>query len=149
MKIQYIPKHEYKSYECTTYKKICLDICDTTVYGETDSNFFYKLYYINLDDIYNKTSKKLGLNIYKDIFSYQILCQMICVELPKSYYNIKPFKLKYFEKCCKYCKRFMLDNDINTIYTPIFGTEILEGNWKEILDVMNSIFINDSIYVFK
>ena len=43
----------------------------------------------------------------------------------------------------------MDNNDIHTIYSPIFATEILEGNWKEILDIMNNIFINDNIFIFK
>lgn len=149
MKIRYIPKSDYVKYESSIDRKICLDICDKTTYGDTDSNFFYKLHYLNLDDKYNQTSKKFGMNIYKEIFSYQILCQMICVELPKTYYNIKPFKLNHFKTCCIKCKKYMIDCDIHIIYTPVFATEILEGNWKDIINVMSDVFTNDIINIFK
>jgi hypothetical protein len=150
MKLTYLPKSDFLNYESDTINKICLDICDKYSYNSTDSNNFYSLYYTQPYQSFKKEpTHKYGEVFYTTIFSYQIICHMICVEYPKTYYNIKPFKPHIFKKCCLECKKYMDNNDIHTIYSPIFATEILEGNWKEILDIMNNIFINDNIFIFK
>lgn len=150
MKLTYLPKSDFLKYECDTTYKICLDICDKFTYDVTDSNLFYNLHYINhRNNFISHSTPEYGDVIYTTIFSYQIICHMICVKYPKTYYNIKPFKPHLFKKCCLKCKEYMNENDIHMIYAPLFGTEILEGNWKEILNIMDTIFINDSIYVFK
>lgn len=150
MKLTYLPKTNFLNYECDITNKICLDICDPNSYGVTDSNEFYNRYYLkHIHNFEREPTHKFGEVFYTTIFSYQKICHMICVEYPKSYYNLKPFKPKYFQKCCNICKLYMKNNDIHVIYTPIFGTEILEGSWKEILDIMCNIFIDDKIFIFK
>jgi hypothetical protein len=150
MKLTYLPKSDFLKYESDTNSKICLDICDKFSYDVTDSNTFYNLYYTkHRENFIKQSTPSYGDVLYTPIFSYQIICHMICVEYPKTYYNMKPFKPQLFKKCCLKCKKYMNENDIHIIYTPIFGTEILEGDWKEILNIMNTIFTNDNILTFR
>lgn len=125
--------------ESTCNKKVLLNICDYAVYGLTDSNQFYRNYYVDQINDYNNNPHPLGSVIYTKLLSYHILANMSCVVLPKTVYNLNPFKIEYFKKCCDNLINYIKENNIEEIHTPVFGTKILEGDWSEILSVLNDV----------
>lgn len=149
MTIHRYPKTDYPKFEISSDNKILLNICDSYEYNVTDSNEFWSNYYLKIKKDFNEYKPyKLGNVHYTEIFSYHIVCNMICVEWPKTFYNLKPFKLNYFKKCCHKCYDYMKKNDFKIIYTPVFGSKILEGNWIDILSTMNQIFLDCEMYIF-
>lgn len=143
------PKTDYRNFEINPDNKILLNICDSIEYNVTDSNEFWSNYYSKIQKDFNEHKPfKLGDVHYTKIFSYHIVCNMICVEWPKTFYNIKPFKINYFKKCCKKCSEYMKENNIHLIYTPVLGSKILEGNWKDILSILNTEFKDSELYIF-
>lgn len=150
MRITKIPCTDFLKYENTHNSKILLNICNHNTYGITDSNTFYSRFYTKIESDFKKQNDlKFGHNFYTEIFSYEIICNMICVKWPKTQYNIKPFNLNYFKSCCKQCSDYMLKNNIEDIYTPVFGTEILEGRWNEILETLNTYFPSKNLFLFR
>ena len=149
MKIQNEISTNFKKYEYDTNLKILLNICNTIDYNVTDTNVFYSRFYTKIEKEFNesKIDHKFGNISFCKIFTYHVICNMFCVEWPKSYYNITPFKINYFKKCCLKLNNYIIQNDIKTILSPIFGTEILQGNWKDILKTMNDIFPSDLQYI--
>ena len=149
--IKMFPYTDFRTFENDTeHPRVLLNICDAHSYDVTDSNQFYNTFYLKpKKDFNSQTGLKLGDVFYTEIFSYHIICNMVCVKWPKTEINIQPFKLNYFRKCCLKCNDYMSKNNINLIYTPVFGTEILEGNWGQIIQTMCDTF-NDSIkmYIF-
>ena len=152
MKINYEITSNFNKYEFITKPKILLNICDKIEYGVTDTNVFYNRFYNKIEKDFSNnisTHKYGGISMCK-IFTYHIICDMFCVCWPKSVYNIKPFKPLIFKECCLKLCNYMKLNNIQDILSPIFGTEILEGNWKEILTILNDIFPEDTHYtIFK
>ena len=149
MIIHRYPKTDYLKFENSSENKILLNICDDSDYNVTDSNLFWSNYYTKIEKDFKKQPfKKIGDVFYTEILSYQIVCNMICVDWTKTYYNLKTFKLKYFQKCCYKCYDYMKNHDINIIYTPKLGTEILEGNWNEILNTLINVFHDCTLYLF-
>lgn len=145
MEIVHKLKSTFLECEATTIPKVLLNPCDYLVYGITDSNYFYRNYYADPANDYVKYNRgHFGTNIYSRVQSYHIIANMICIKLPKSICNMKPFKMKAFTKCCYNLKDFSIKNEIKEIHTPVFGTKILEGNWQEILNIMQQIF-NETI----
>lgn len=147
MNVKYLSETDFRSFEASTDKKILLNICSDSEYGVTDSNIFWARYYTKPAKEFRK--QRVGNIFFTNIFSYHLICNMVCVKWPKSFYNMKPFKLNSFNDCCKKCNDFMKKNDFNTIFTPVFGTEILEGNWTEILQTMNNNFKDMFLYIFR
>lgn len=127
------------SCEATSYRKILLNICDYVTYGLTDSNIFYRNYYIDQVNDYKNNPHPLGSIIYTKLLSYHIMANMSCVVLPKTNYNLQPFKLDYFKKCCNKLIDYINDNEIEELHTPIFGTKLLEGNWNDIMSVLKNV----------
>lgn len=152
MKVIKCNKSDFKSCENTTIKKILINICDYLIYGLTDTNYFYRNWYTNPKNDYDQNNHNLGSVFYSKILSYHIIANMVCVELPKTAYNLKPFKMNYFERCCNSLKDFIDSNDIKEIHTPIFGTKILESNWSDILKTMKEVFDNsklERLYIYE
>ena len=149
MKIHYEIVSNFNNYEYDTNSKILLNICNTIEYGVTDTNSFYSRFYNKIEKEFKQHTilHKFGNISFCPIFTYHIICNMFCVEWPKNTYNITPFKIKYFKNCCLKLNDYIEKNNINTIMSPIFGTEILQGNWKDILALMNDIFNDDINYV--
>ena len=148
MKIHYEISTNFSKYEYDTDPKILLNICNTIDYNVTDTNVFYSRFYTKIEKDFKKSNykNKFGNIDFCKIFAYHIVCNMFCVEWPKTYYNLIPFKMNYFKKCCLKLKDYIEKNSIKSILSPIFGTEILQGNWKEILLTMNDIFPEDLNY---
>ncbi len=149
MKIRHEISTNFKKYEYDTNPKILLNICNTIDYNVTDTNTFYSRFYTKIEKEFRdpKNPNKFGNINFCKIFSYHIVCNMFCVEWPKSYYNMIPFKINYFKKCCLKLNDYIIENSIGTILSPIFGTEILQGNWKDILNIMGDIFPKDLNYI--
>lgn len=151
MSVKYDTVSNFLNYESITDNKILLNICNDSVYGVTDSNEFYSRYYKLEDSFYNNKQKYVfGNNYYHNIFSYHIVCNMICVDWPKSFYNINPFKYNHFTKCIKKLNSYILNNNIKLILTPIFGKEILQGEWSKIMKIIiDNIESKTKIIIFK
>lgn len=149
MQIQHEISTNFKKYEYDTNYKVLLNICNTIDYNVTDSNVFYSRFYNKIENEFKESNykHKFGDINFCNIFTYHIVCNMFCVEWPKSYYNMIPFKLNYFEKCCLKLNNFIIKNNIKKILSPIFGSEILQGNWKDIINTMNDIFSKDITYI--
>lgn len=149
MKIHYDIVSNFSKYECDTNTKILLNICNTTEYGVTDTNFFYSRFYNKIEKEFKKHTfyNKFGDITFCPIFTYHIVCNMFCVQWPKNIYNMIPFKIKCFESCCLKLREKLLKDNINTLLSPVFGTEILQGNWKDILATMNEIFDDNITYI--
>lgn len=136
--------------ESVISKKVLLNICDVHGYNRTDSNLFYNNYYNSpKTDFLKEKNKYLGKIFFTDIFTYHVICNMICVQLPKTNYNIVPFKYNAFENCCKKLLNYCNRNEIKLILTPVFGSEVLEGNWKEILTILEKYFTDFHLVVYK
>ena len=149
MNVKILSMTDFKNFETSCEYKLLLNICTDTEWV-TDSNMFWDRFYTKpKEDFIKHKNKKLGDVFYSKIFSYHVICNMVCVKWPKSWYNIKPFKIKTFDICCsktiKYCK----ENGFNSIYTPIFAKEIFEGKWNEILGVLEKNFPNKNLYIFR
>lgn len=150
MKIIQDKKEFFKESESIIENKILLNICDKNKYGLTDSNEFYKSYYKQPEiDFINKKNKHLGSVFYSKIFSYHIICNILCVELPKTPYNIVPFKYNIFEICCQKLKNYCDSNNIHFLVTPVFGKNILEGNWKVIMSILSNYFQDCKLLIYK
>jgi len=145
MKLIQLDKSQFKSCENTVTKKILINICDYLIYGLTDTNHFYRNWYVDPKRDYESNDHSLGTVIYSKPLSYHIIANMVCVQLPKTSYNLQPFKLNYFKKCCDNLASYIQENDVKEIHAPVFGTKILEGDWKCILSVMREIFENSSL----
>lgn len=150
MKITQEKKKFFRDFESVITNKVLLNICDLHGYDRTDSNLFYDHYYKQpKEDFINEKDKKLGKIFFTNIFSYHIICNMICVELPKTTYNLVPFKYTAFENCCRKLRNYCDNNDIKLILSPVFGSEILEGKWKKITDIIDHHFYDFHLIVFK
>lgn len=140
MKIEKLSRSIFKQCENSTSKKLLLNICDYLNYGLTDSNDFYKNLYVEPQKDYYENNHNLGDVFYSTPLSYHIIANMVCVQLPKTTYNIIPFKMKWFKRCCNSVIEYINNNEIKEIHTPIFGTKILEGKWIDILSIMKETF---------
>lgn len=156
MKIVKKSKTVFKECENTTIKKILLNICDVVSYGRTDSNEFYRNWYTKPQKSFNILNNegliKLGYYWFDHELSYHIIANLVCVELPKTTYNIIPFKYKPFRTALHGVKKFIKENDVIEIHTPIFGTKIIEGDWLRILGIIKETFEdieNLSIYIYE
>ena len=149
MKIRYEITTNFSKYEYDTNPKILLNICNTIDYNVTDSNIFYSRFYTKIEKEFRKSNykNKFGNIDFCKIFSYHIVCNMFCVDWPKSTYNMIPFKLKYFKDCCLKLNNYIKENNIELILSPFFGTEILQGNWKDIITTMENIFPENLKYI--
>jgi len=153
MKLKYANKSEFLSRESVTEEKVMLNICDKYDYGVTDANQFYGLYYTKPEQDFKNTptsDKDYGNIFFTEIFSYHKICNMICVQWPKTQYNIRPFKIDHFRKCLLKLKEYMTKNNIKLVYTPVFAKDIFQGDWGGILTTMNSVFdIDTTVVIFK
>ena len=149
MKVTYDKKEFFKDSESITTPKVLLNVCDPYQYNITDSNIFYSNYYTTPEKVWKSGNRNMGSISIDKIFSYHIICNMICIDLPKTQWNLVPFKYKYFELCCKKLKEYCDSNDIKLIASPIFGTEVIEGNWKKIISILNSHFPNFHLLIYK
>lgn len=144
MKIEKKQKTHFKECENTTIPKILLNICDVVSYGRTDSNEFYRNWYTKPQKSFNILNNegliKLGYYWFDYELSYHIIANLVCVELPKTTYNIIPFKYKPFRTALYGVKKFIKENQIQEIHTPIFGTKIIEGDWIKILKIIKEVF---------
>ena len=135
---------QFKECESNTTPKILLNICDYLRYGITDSNEFYRNYYVDPAKDFNRLQLegkiKLGSVFYSTPLSYHIIANIVCVELPKTPYNLIPFKLKWFLSGCKRVLNYSIKHEIKEIHTPVFATDILEGDWGKIYAGMAKIF---------
>jgi len=149
MKIQYEITSNFNKYEYDINTKILLNICNTTDYGVTDTNVFYARFYnkIEKEFIKHTYNNKFGNISFCNIFTYHIVCNMFCVDWPKTIYNLTPFKINCFKTCCLKLAEYMSSNKIDYILSPVFGTEILQGDWREIISVMNDIFPENTKYI--
>lgn len=149
-------KSHFKECENTVISKILLNICDYLKYGLTDTNSFYKNLYVNPERDYNRLQSeskiRLGSCFFSSPLSYHIIANLVCVEFPKTTYNLIPFKYKSFKTSLLTVREYIIKKDIKEIHTPIFGTKIIEGDWNRILSIIKDIFgdIEDlSIYVYE
>lgn len=152
MKLLKLEKSKFRTCEDTTIKKVLLNICDYLIYGLTDTNYFYRNWYIDPKCDFKVKDHTLGSVFYSKVLSYHIIANMVCVKMPKTTYNLNPFKLNWFKKCCNSLKEYIIANDIKEIHTPIFGTKILEGDWQSILQVMKETFENtplERLYIYE
>lgn len=150
MKVAHSKKEFFKDCELITSKKVLLDVCDLYYYGITDSNLFYQNYYTGMDKSFKQINpRKFGSIGFTDIFSYHQICHMICVDLPKTQYNIVPFHYDAFNICCKHLKEYCDKNEVNTLITPVFGKETIEGDWKEILNILKDNFPTHKLIIYK
>lgn len=143
MKVQFFNRSDFLILESDARNKILIDICDRYQYGVTETNQLYSQYYTKPAKNFRNTPsslKKYGDIFFTEITSYQILCHMICVDWPKSITNMMPFKINYFRKCCRKLNEYCKNNNIKLLNCTIFGIDILEGSWTEILQTMNDIF---------
>lgn len=135
---------QFKECESNTTPKILLNICDYLRYGITDSNEFYRNYYVDPAKDFNKLQLdgkiKMGTVFYSTPLSYHIIANIVCVELPKTTYNLIPFKLKWFLRGCERISKYCIKHNVKEIHTPVFGTDILEGDWSKIYSGMSKIF---------
>ena len=60
-----------------------------------------------------------------------------------------PFKYKHFTTCCKKLADYMRENMTKLLIAPVFGKEILEGNWTEILNIMKNTLPNCDLTVIR
>lgn len=138
-------KSEFKQCENSTTKKVLLNICDYLNYGLTDSNDFYRNWYVNQVRDYDKLKLegkiKLGTVFYSTPLSYHIIANLVCVRLPKTEYNLIPFDYEAFKNCCRSLREYIVSNEIKEIHTPVFGSKILEGNWSKIQEILKDIMI--------
>lgn len=149
MKITHEKKKFFRETESVVSKKVLLNVCDLHGYHRTDSNHFYASYYKQPEiDFKNEKDKHLGKIFFSKIFTYHIMCNMICIRLPKTPYNLVPFRYRAFESCCKKLKHYCDENEIKLILTPVFGREILEGNWKTILSILEKYFPDFHLVVY-
>ena len=149
MDIKILSMTDFKNFETSVEYKLLLNICSEYEWI-TDSNMFWDRYYKKpKEDFYKHKEKFLGNVFYTKIFSYHVIAHMVCVKWPKTWYNIKPFKIKEFDKCCKKLQKYCKENGFNSLYTPIFAKEIFEGNWNEILGVLAKNFPNKNLYIFR
>ena len=145
MKIEKLNKSSFKCCENITNKKLLLNICDYLNYWLTDSNDFYRNLYVEPQKDYYENNHNLGDVFYSYPLSYHIIANLVCVQLPKTTFNLIPFKYKPFKTCCIKVLEYVKNNDIKEIHTPIFGTKILEGKWGDILLIMKDIFSRSNL----
>lgn len=148
MRIAYDKKEFFMDSEMITTPKILLNVCDPYYYI-TDSNLFYRNYYISPEQVWRKSDRKMGNVSYDSIFSYHTICNMICVDLPKTQWNLVPFKYNQFAACCNKLKKYCETNNIKLLISPIFGTEVIEGNWKQILSILSDKFPDFKLVIYK
>ncbi len=60
-----------------------------------------------------------------------------------------PFKYKHFKTCCNKLAKYIEENKIKNLVAPVFGKEILEGNWTEILGIIKNTFPNTDLTVIR
>ena len=144
MKIVKKQKTHFKECENTTTPKILLNICDYVKYGLTDTNEFYRNWYVNPERDYNKLQEnskiKLGDCFFSTPLSYHTIANLVCVKLPKTSYNIIPFKYESFKTSLLIVKEYIDRKEIKEIHTPIFGTKIIEGSWLKIMNIIKYTF---------
>jgi len=142
MQVNTVSRFDFKKCENSTTKKVLLNICDHLKYGITDSNVFYRNRYVNPQRDFTDYQKqgliKLGFVYYSKILSYHILANIVCAELPKAINNLVPFKYEAFIRGCNNLNSFIEKYEIEEIHTPIFGTKILEGDWKKIVMILRN-----------
>lgn len=152
MKIVHKKKKEFKDCEFTATKKVLINICDYLIYGLTDSNSFYRNLYVDPPRDYENSNHKLGDVIYSHPLSYHTIANIVCVALPKTSYNIIPFRYNSFKTALNRLKGYIKNNDIHEIHTPIFGTKIIEGDWNKIMKIFQEVFdnLNDiTLYIYE
>lgn len=150
------PKSKFKECEVNTTPKLLLNICDLYNYGFTDSNIFYRNLYADPEkDFYKITIDRyfeLGDIFYTKILSYLRMANIICVEFPKTSYNLIPFKYKPFKKAVEASINYIENNEIKEIHTPIFANRICEGDWSKILEILkeelNKVSYDIVLYVY-
>ena len=150
-------KTKFKECEIDTIPKILLNICDLYNYGYTDSNIFYRNLYSDPEKDYFNITKdgylKLGDVFYSKILSYLIMANIVCVEFPKTTYNLIPFKYKSFKKAVEAIIHYIENHEIKEVHTPIFANRICEGDWSKIIEILkeelDKVSYDVSLYVYK
>lgn len=150
-------KTKFKECEIDTIPKILLNICDLYNYGYTDSNIFYRNLYSDPEKDYFNITKdgylKLGDVFYSKILSYLIMANIVCVEFPKTTYNLIPFKYKSFKKAVEAIIHYIKNHEIKEVHTPIFANRICEGDWSKIIEILkeelDKVSYDVSLYIYK
>lgn len=150
-------KTKFKECEIDTTPKLLLNICDLYSYGFTDSNIFYRNLYSDPEKDYSKMTIssyfELGDVFYSKILSYLIMANIVCVEFPKTTYNLIPFKYKSFKKAAETIIQYIEKHEIKEVHTPIFANRICEGDWSKIIEILkeelDKVSYDVLLYVYK